>query len=63
MDEKKLQKGKGGMGIQKHRKSGKVHKVTHFHGPTSGKRKRRGGLSRKQRKQKCGTHINKYKLE
>lgn len=50
-----------GKGMNKHRKSGKVHSLEHFSGKKSGKRTRRKGKSRKERKQRRGTHENKYK--
>lgn len=53
----------GGMGIPKHRKSGRAQNDQHFSGPASGKRSRRKGkgLTRKQRRLKRGKHVNKYR--
>lgn len=48
------------IGLSKHRKSGKVHNQNHFTGKTGGKRIRRKGLTRKQRRLNRGTHINKF---
>lgn len=54
------------LGHSKHRKAyGTVHNYNHFTGKQSdnGKRKRKGkGLTRKQRKAKRHTHINKYAI-
>lgn len=58
--------GKSGMGMSKHRKSGKAANYKHFTGKKRGKRINRGGLTRRQRKQrrkKRGTHKNKYKTK
>ncbi len=48
------------MGMQKHRKSGVSVNHNHFTGTTKGKRIRRNGLTRKQRKLKRRTHVNKF---
>ena len=57
-----MDQGNSGMGIQKHRKSGKVPNNKHFTGKKAGKqRKRKGkGLNKKTRRKKRGTHKNKY---
>jgi hypothetical protein len=57
-----MQKGRGGLGMTKHGKSGKVHTFHHFTGKKAGVKVRRKGkgLTRKQRAAKRGTHINKY---
>ena len=48
------------LGMSKHRKSGKVVNGKHFTGKRVGKKVRRAGLSRKQRRVKSRTHENKY---
>lgn len=47
------------VGMSKHRKSGTIPKA--FTGKKAGKRVRRKGLTRKQRKAKRGTHVNKQR--
>ena len=49
------------MGTSKHYKSGHTVNSKHFTGTKAGKRVRRKGLSRKERKLKRRKHINKYK--
>lgn len=46
-------------GMSKHRKSGTIPKA--FTGKNAGKRIRRKGLTRKQRRAKRGTHVNKQR--
>lgn len=48
----------GNIGMSKHRKSG--HTPSSFTGRKSGKRKRRKGSTRKQRKAKLNSHKNRY---
>lgn len=55
-----MQKGRGGIGSTKHGKSGKANSNKNFTGKKGGKKVRRKGLSRKQRKMKRRTHKNKY---
>lgn len=48
------------MNLSKHRKQGKSVNTTHFTGKKGGKRRRRRGLTHKQRKLNK-THTNKFK--
>lgn len=55
------QQGRGGMGSHKHGVSGHVHGHQHFTGTaraTGSKRKHKS--TRKQRRAKRGSHVNKY---
>lgn len=47
-------------GMKRHYKSGHAVNIAHFTGTKGGKRVRRKGLTRKMRKMKRGTHVNKY---
>ena len=60
-----MRRSTGGMGLPKHRKSGKVNSGKNFTGKKGGKRVRRTGkgLTRKQRRLKRGTHASKYDPE
>lgn len=53
-----MQKGNPYMGMNKHRTSGPAS--LHMTGPRAGKRVRRKGSTRKQRRQVRGTHVNRY---
>jgi hypothetical protein len=49
-----------GIGSKKHGKSGKVHNQNHFTGAKGSGTKRKRKSSRKSRKLKRGTAVNKY---
>lgn len=55
-----MEKSRDGFGSRKHGQSGKASNYNHFMGKKAGKPLKRKGTTRKQRKVKHGTHINKY---
>lgn len=47
-------------GTSKHRKSGISPNINHFTGKSGSNTKRKNKTTRKQRRLKRGTHVNKY---
>jgi hypothetical protein len=51
----------GSLGMGKHRKSGSSTNSNHFTGAKGGKRVRRKGTTKKERRVKRKAHVNKYR--